>query len=206
MPYPKDQKIKTRARILKSATELFFRYGFQKVSISQIMKEARMTHGAFYAHFESKEALFSASFLETLKERGRARLVKAPLSVKKLIALATSYLNLRQQENLEPAPETLLFNEIGQHDERIRPLLQNSYSHLRKLLENRIAAINRLQKIELNPNLISDRARAILASLVGAITLARMLPDESERSAILNAAQLQILALMGVKALPQAEH
>lgn len=205
MPYPKDQKIKTRARILKSATELFFRYGFQKVSISQIMKEARMTHGAFYAHFESKEALFSASFLETLKDRGRARLVKAPLSVKKLIALATSYLNLRQQENLEPAPETLLFNEIGQHDERIRPLLQNSYDHLRKLLENRITAISRLQKLELNPGLISDRARAILASLVGAITLARMLPDETERSAILNAAQMQILALMGVQALQPIE-
>jgi TetR/AcrR family transcriptional repressor of nem operon len=206
MPYPKDQKIKSRARILKSATELFFRYGFQKVSISQIMKEARMTHGAFYAHFESKEALFSASFLETLKERGRARLVKAPLPVKKLIALATSYLNLRQQENLKPAPETLLFNEIGQHDERLRPLLQNSYHHLRKLLENRITAISRLQKLELNPNLVRDRARAILASLVGAITLARMLPDEAERSAILNAAQMQILTLMGVQSRPLAEH
>ncbi|HTF85423.1 MAG TPA: TetR/AcrR family transcriptional regulator [Cellvibrio sp.] len=199
MPYPKDQKIKSRARILKSATELFFRYGFQKVSINQIMKEARMTHGAFYAHFESKEALFSASFLETLKDRGRARLVKAPLPVKKLIALATSYLNLRQQENLEPAPETLLFNEIGQHDERIRQLLQNSYDHLRKLLENRITAISRLQKLDINPSLISDRARAVLASLVGAITLARMLPDETERCAILNAAQTQILALMGVQ-------
>lgn len=206
MPYPKDQKIKSRARILKSATELFFRYGFQKVSISQIMKEARMTHGAFYAHFESKEALFSASFLETLKERGRARLVKAPLPVKKLIALATSYLNLRQQENLKPAPETLLFNEIGQHNEHLRPLLQNSYDHLRKLLENRITAISRLQKLELNPNLVRDRARAILASLVGAITLARMLPDEAERSAILNVAQMQILTLMGVQSRPLAEH
>ena len=199
MPYPKDQKIKSRARILKSATELFFRYGFQKVSINQIMKESRMTHGAFYAHFESKEALFSASFLETLKDRGRARLVKAPLPVKKLIALATSYLNLRQQEYLEPAPETLLFNEIGQHDERIRPLLQNSYDHLRKLLENRITAISRLQKLDINPSLVSDRARDILASLIGGITLARMLPDETERSAILNAAQMQILALMGVQ-------
>ena len=199
MPYPKDQKIKSRARILKSATELFFRYGFQKVSINQIMKEARMTHVAVYAHFESKEALFSASFLESLKYRGRARLVKAPLPVKKLIALATSYLNLRQQEYLEPAPETLLFNEIGQHDERIRPLLQNSYDHLRKLLENRITAISRLQKLDINPSLVSDRARAILASLIGGITLARMLPDETERSAILNAAQMQILALMGVQ-------
>jgi TetR/AcrR family transcriptional repressor of nem operon len=206
MPYPKDQKIKTRARILKSATELFFRYGFQKVSINQIMKEARMTHGAFYAHFESKEALFSASFLEILRERGRARLVKAPLSVRKLIALATSYLNLRQQENLEPAPETLLFNEIGQHDERIRPLLQNFYDHLRKLLENRITAISRLKKLDINPSRISDRARAVLASLVGAITLARMLPDETERCAILNAAQTQILALMGVQPRQLAEY
>lgn len=165
-----------------------------------------MTHGAFYAHFESKEALFSASFLEILRERGRARLVKAPLSVRKLIALATSYLNLRQQENLEPAPETLLFNEIGQHDERIRPLLQNSYDHLRKLLENRITAISRLKKLDINPSRISDRARAVLASLVGAITLARMLPDETERCAILNAAQTQILALMGVQPRQLAEY
>ena len=69
----------------------------------------------------------------------------------------------------------------------------------RKLLENRITAISRLQKLDINPSLISDRARAVLASLVGAITLARMLPDETERCAILNAAQTQILALMGVK-------
>jgi TetR/AcrR family transcriptional repressor of nem operon len=194
-------------RLLSTAlSTLFFRYGFQKVSINQIMKEARMTHGAFYAHFESKEALFSAPFLEILRERGRARLVKAPLSVRKLIALATSYLNLRQQENLEPAPETLLFNEIGQHDERIRPLLQNSYDHLRKLLENRITAISRLKKLDINPSRISDRARAVLASLVGAITLARMLPDETERCAILNAAQTQILALMGVQPRQLAEY
>lgn len=198
MPYAKDHKLKSRARILKSATELFFRNGFQRVSISQIMKEAHMTHGAFYAHFDSKEALYSASFLETLKERGRARLVKAPLPIKRLIAVAASYWNLRHQGSQQPAPETLLFNEIGNDNENIRPLLQNSYEHLRKLLETRITALNRLRKLDLSRSLIRDRARTILASLVGAITLARMLTDEDERQAILNAAQMQILNLMGV--------
>ena len=187
------------AELLDCAQRLFFERGYDNTTVNDILEAAGLSKGAFYHYFESKEALFSASFLETLKDRGRARLVKAPLPVKKLIALATSYLNLRQQEYLEPAPETLLFNEIGQHDERIRPLLQNSYDHLRKLLENRITAISRLQKLDINPSLISDRARAVLASLVGAITLARMLPDETERCAILNAAQTQILALMGVQ-------
>lgn len=198
MPYPKDHKLKSRARILKSATELFFRNGFQRVSISQIMKDAQMTHGAFYAHFESKEALYSASFLETLKEHGRSRLVKTPLPIKRLIAMATSYLNLRQADHHQPVPENLLFNEVGNDNESIRPLLQNSYEHLRKLLETRITALNRLHKLEVSPGLVRDRARATLASLVGAVTLARMLSDEGERQALLNAAQAQILALMGV--------
>ena len=56
MPYSPDHKSKSKERILASATELFGRFGFDKVSINQVMKLARMTHGAFYAHFESKEA------------------------------------------------------------------------------------------------------------------------------------------------------
>ncbi|WP_404417561.1 TetR/AcrR family transcriptional regulator [Marinospirillum sp.] len=206
MPYAKDHKTRSRSRILQSAMELFARYGFKKVSISQIMKEARMTHGAFYAHFESKESLYSASFLELLKESGRARLVKAPLSIKKLIALASNYWNLRQQPDTRPGPETLLFNEVGNDNESLQPLLQSSYEDLRKLLERRMQALSRLQKLEVSSALIRDRARAILASLVGAITLARMLPDEEERQAILKVAQTQILAQMQLQTSGVSEH
>jgi TetR/AcrR family transcriptional repressor of nem operon len=70
MPYPKSHKEKSKLRILDAALELFSSHGFAKVSISQIMKSAKMTHGAFYTHFESKEALYSASFLQTFKARG----------------------------------------------------------------------------------------------------------------------------------------
>ena len=63
MPYAKEHKARSKDLILNSAVELFSRYGFDKVSIGQIMNAAKMTHGAFYANFESKEALYPASFL-----------------------------------------------------------------------------------------------------------------------------------------------
>ena len=76
MPYPKDQKDKSKLRILDASIELFSRYGFDKVSIGEIMRKAKLTHGAFYAHFDSKEALFNASFMETVKRSRAARLIK----------------------------------------------------------------------------------------------------------------------------------
>ena len=55
MGYDYDQ---THQRILKSAMDHFLRCGFSGASIRQICKDAGVTNGAFYAHFESKEDLF----------------------------------------------------------------------------------------------------------------------------------------------------
>jgi AcrR family transcriptional regulator len=201
MPYPKDHKWKTKDRILKSATELFSRNGFENVSISQIMKLARMTHGAFYAHFESKEALFNASFLNTLRNTKAARLVKGPFSIKQLTALVTDYLNLRELEKESaPGPESILFNEIGSDNNEIKRMYEASYESIKKMLETRIIALCRLKKLPFAPDReqVAEKSRAILASLVGAVALARSIPHEEEQRNILNAAQKQILSILGV--------
>ncbi len=201
MPYPEDHKAKSKERILKSATELFCRYGFEKVSISQIMKLAKLTHGAFYAHFESKEALYNASFLETLKGSRAARLVKGPLSIKHLTALVTNYWNLQElREKSKPGPEAILFNEIGNDNAEVKKLFETSYQSLKKMLETRIMALSRLKKLPFEPDrdTIAEKARAILASLVGAVAIAKSIPHEEERRAILEAAQKQILIMLGV--------
>jgi AcrR family transcriptional regulator len=201
MPYTQDHKSRTKDRILKSATELFSRDGFEKVSISQIMKLARMTHGAFYAHFESKEALFNASFLDTLRNSKAARLVKGPLSIKQLTALVTDYLNLRELEKESaPGPETILFNEIGSNNSEIKRLYETSYESIKKMLETRIIALCRLKKLPFAPEreLVAEKSRAILASLVGAVALAKSIPHEEEQRNILEAAQKQILSILGV--------
>ncbi|MDR5907585.1 TetR/AcrR family transcriptional regulator [Franzmannia qiaohouensis] len=201
MPYSTNHKAKSRERILKSAIELFSRKGFEKASIGQIMKLAKMTHGAFYAHFSSKEALYHASVRETLESSRAARLVKGPLSVKHLTELVANCWNLQELERkCKPGPETVLFNEIGNENAEVRTLFEASYLRMKKMLETRLIALSRLKKLPFEPDreVVADKARVILASLVGAVAIAKSLPGEQERQNLLNAAQRNILQMLGV--------
>jgi TetR/AcrR family transcriptional repressor of nem operon len=205
MPYTPEHKSKSKERILESATELFCRFGFDKVSINQVMKLARMTHGAFYAHFDSKEALYKASFLQTLKNSSARRLAKAPLSINHLTQLVKNLLNLRTlSEQTQPSPENFLFNEIGSDSSEIRQLYEKSYVSLLKLLEKRIRALSRLNKIPIvaGPTKVADKSRAILATLVGAVAIARSIQSDEEIRKILTIAQNQILTILGVETFP----
>lgn len=201
MPYSKRHKSKSRERILGSAIELFSREGFEKVTIGRIMKLAKMTHGAFYAHFDSKEALYQASVRETLENSRAARLVKGPLSVQHLTKLVANCWNLQELERKStPGPETVLFNEIGNENVEVRALFEASYLRMKKMLETRLIALARLKKIPVaaDREAIAETSRSILASLVGAVAIAKSLPDEQERQRILNASQRNILLMLGV--------
>ncbi len=202
MPYAKNHKTTTRSRILQSAIDLFSRNGFDKVSIGEIMQAAKMTHGAFYAYFESKEALYRASFLETLKRSRAARLVKGPLSIKHLTRLVTNYWNLSELENNgRPGPETILINEIGNDNGSVKHLFEESYDKLKKMIETRIAALIKLKQLPLEADreVISEKARIILVSLIGAVAIAKNLSREDERRHILESTQKQILTMLGAQ-------
>lgn len=201
MPYAKNHKTESKERILSSATDLFSRYGFDKVSISQIMKIAKMTHGAFYSHFESKEALYRETFLKALTGSRAARLVKGPLSVKHLTAMVSSYWNLRELElKTKPGVEMILFNEIGNENPEVKKLFEASYYNLKKMLEIRLRALSKLKELplEADRDKISDKARAIIASLVGAVSVARGISKKEEQNSVLESAQKQILIMLGI--------
>jgi len=59
MPYPPGHRDTTRALIIRAARRLFNRFGFDGVSIDQIMAEAGLTRGGFYRHFGSKSDLYA---------------------------------------------------------------------------------------------------------------------------------------------------
>ena len=64
----------TRARILESAAMCFARSGYESTSVAEICSEAHVTKGAFYYHFETKQALFLDllnAWLSNLDERMR---------------------------------------------------------------------------------------------------------------------------------------
>ncbi|WP_020405038.1 TetR/AcrR family transcriptional regulator [Hahella ganghwensis] len=200
MPYSKQHKLKTRERILQAATDLFCRYGFDKVSINQVMSSAKMTHGAFYAHFDSKEALYRASIVDTVRRSKVARLAKDPLSLKHMTELVSNYLNLRDLTHANvPGPESILFNDIDSTHPEIKKAYEESYLRLVKLLETRLKALRRLNRLPVTDSVttVADKARVIVASLVGAVAVAKSISKEEERRRILSAAQKQILYLLG---------
>jgi len=57
----KDRAAENRARVLETAAKLFRARGFDAVGVAELMRAAGMTHGGFYNHFASKEALESAA-------------------------------------------------------------------------------------------------------------------------------------------------
>jgi len=58
----------TRTRILNAAQLCFSRYGYDAASVADICKEAGVTKGAFYYHFETKQALFLELLNRWLKQ------------------------------------------------------------------------------------------------------------------------------------------
>jgi TetR/AcrR family transcriptional repressor of nem operon len=76
MRYPAAETAEKHARILEQAARLFRERGFAGVSLGEIMKATGLTHGPFYNHFPSKEALMIESVAQAsaqgLEGLGRA--------------------------------------------------------------------------------------------------------------------------------------
>jgi TetR/AcrR family transcriptional repressor of nem operon len=60
----------TRSRILRAAAARFRRQGYVETSVNQVMRDAGLTHGGFYAHFPSKEDLFAEAVRQATDESG----------------------------------------------------------------------------------------------------------------------------------------
>ena len=71
MRYAPDQKSRTRESIVTSARRGFLARGFSGVGVDAIMKSAGMTAGGFYAHFESKQHLFTLALDEAFESSMR---------------------------------------------------------------------------------------------------------------------------------------
>ena len=61
MKVSREQVAENRKRILDAAARLFRERGFESVTVAEVMSAAGLTHGGFYGHFDSKEALIDAA-------------------------------------------------------------------------------------------------------------------------------------------------
>ena len=100
----------TRRALLESAEALFAVHGFQKTSLDEVAAEARLTKGAIYHHFESKQALFEA-VLEQLEVEQTAAVSAAIGSPRSAWEGVQAGLSTFLQHCLDPVYQRLCFIE-----------------------------------------------------------------------------------------------
>jgi TetR/AcrR family transcriptional repressor of nem operon len=173
MGYSKAQKAKTHERIVKLASKRFREVGLAGIGIAELMKEAGLTVGGFYKHFDSRDDLVaeavSSAFGGWKRRVEAAKSGGAPVSYEKLI---DEYLNEAHRDN----PGTgcafsALAPEIARSDKRTRALtseqVRNDIQLIATLLPGRDKRTAR------------SRAILIFSALVGAMSLARAVSNEA---------------------------
>jgi len=174
-------------RILDAAARAVRRSGVAGVGVAEVMKEAGLTHGGFYAHFASRDALLAEALehaggqsIARVRERMRPR-VEAGESL--LRALVCEYLS-------EPHMEAL---ELGCPVAAIASEMPRAPDALREVARSRARGLAALVEAALPPGSPPGSAWAIAGSLVGALQMARVLGPEGG-SEVLKACSEALLA------------
>jgi TetR/AcrR family transcriptional repressor of nem operon len=170
-----------RERIVESAARLFRERGFDGIGVADLMLAAGLTHGGFYGHFESKEALMaeaSARALRAAHEYWSKLAQRDPEHA--LAALAASYLSTRHRDH--PGRGCLLAalgSDVARQAAPVRSAVTAGVRSMVDLLAGLLPGRSRAAR--------RDRALATYASLVGALVLARAVDDPALSEAILRA-------------------
>lgn len=120
MGWDKDHKQRTRGKIADSAARLFTQRGFDNVGIDDVMSDAGLTRGAFYAHFSSKSELYVEGIISAAKA-AQQQVVQPLPDNPGINQIAAQYLSREHREGREHnCPLAFLTTDVHQRDQQIR--------------------------------------------------------------------------------------
>jgi AcrR family transcriptional regulator len=188
MPLTGRKASESRERIVDAASRALRRSGVRGVSVADIMKEAGLTHGGFYAHFPSRDALVSEALVRAGSTSSDAIGDQMALLVKQGMspfrALVECYLSpehVDDSENGCPLPSVCqeASRQVAEVGEASRRVIHSLHKRVTSVLPKG-----------------TQRASAwpIASTLIGAVQLSRALGDTPEGRAVLAATKSELLA------------
>ena len=168
--YPSEETAEKHQKILDQASKLFRGHGLAGVSIADLMSAAELTHGAFYNHFDSKQALYEECIAHVSK-RALAQIENCKPSETGKRAFAASYASVELRD--DPGTACLmpsLGSEIGR-EPAVKPAMTR---YVRAFIETIASHFPWPSKAEARRGAIR-----MTASLVGAMVLARAVDDDA---------------------------
>src|SRR5271157_1311753 len=171
----REEAAQTRKRIVTTAAGEFRKNGIVATGLNDLMKAAGLTHGGFYKHFESKDQLVSeacAEAVEALIER-----VSAAGS-----GAAATYLSTRHRDNpADGCPLSAIGSELGRSDEKTRAVATDGFLKLVEIMAGQFGKIT--------PGAARRRALVAVSTMIGALTMSRIVTDPDLSEEILRLAE-----------------
>jgi AcrR family transcriptional regulator len=170
--YQKDHKKATRTRIVKVAAKRFRKEGAKAAGVVGLMADAGLTHGGFYAHFDSKEELFRDAVAHALDQTLAKWARLAPADGGGLEAMVRDYLESWHVKWPERGcAAAALAPEIARCSRRTRAAFEKKLEGVIELIAAQLAGNGRAAR--------RQRAIAIFALVMGALQLARAVADKT---------------------------
>ncbi|HEX2093718.1 MAG TPA: TetR family transcriptional regulator [Longimicrobiaceae bacterium] len=185
--YTREHKEETRRRILEAAARAYREEGVQGVGIGDLMQSIGLTHGGFYAHFPSKDALV-AETCETVRSEIASRFFAEAEEVggaEGLRRVIRGYVSRKHRD--EPGIGCLM-PALAADVSRAAPEVRVSFTGaLRRMLTQvgRLLSASRRPP----PESLEDEAIALVSGMVGAVLLARAVDDPELSDRILAASR-----------------
>jgi TetR/AcrR family transcriptional repressor of nem operon len=185
----KQEAAVTRQRIIKAAAAAIRKNGIAGTGLSDLMASAGLTHGGFYRHFDSKDQIVAEAF--TAAAESLAEQLAASASRKSpqrgLKTIVEKYLSAAHRD--EPAngcPVAALGSEIARGGERTRAAATHA---LLKFVE-----IIASQFDKTPPDVARRRAWIAAATMIGALTISRIVTDSELSAGILRETEKQLVS------------
>lgn len=183
MRYSREHKAETRKRILSAAARLFRERGYDGVGIDAIMNEVGLTAGGFYAHFDSKEALFAEAIATALAEGKSANVQQRPAlaGMDPLQAMIKSYLSRTHRDQIAAGcPLPSLTPDVARSGEATRESYERQFLRYLAAIEATLPDGSEHK---------SEIALGIAAQCIGGLMISRAVKDEKLSDRILKASR-----------------
>lgn len=189
MPYTTEHKQRSRLKILNSAIKCFTRKGFENTSIDEVMADAELTRGAFYAHFSSKSDLYQQSILSGAMNSQLAQEKPDNIDDRDWIEhLVKGYLSAEHvQQKSGACPLAFLVTDVAVSNPDVRRTYTRVFQRMNKLIT---------QTVRQFADCSEEDVFAVTALMIGGVAIGRSLDNKTTLNRLLDSCQTTALKLL----------
>jgi TetR/AcrR family transcriptional repressor of nem operon len=189
MRYSREHKLETHTRIVKRASVRLREKGAHGIGVADLMKDAGLTHGGFYAHFDSREALVIEAFAHAMDrstERWR-KLAEQTAPEQRMAAIVDSYLTpLHRDDPGHGCAIPTLGAEIARESPKTRRAFAAKLDEMIDMLAAQLPDLPR--------KTARKQAMAAIATMMGTLVMARVAGNSEFSDEILSSGREAVLS------------